>query len=213
MIKDRRFILAVFLIFAGVVILLLKAIVWVLGLIPVLAGIVFFFISRKGWLQKLALIFGTVVLTFCSLVLGAYLRGDKAFEEIHFSNNFRGRVRILYSKDCGINPLKHGDWAIIEVDTNSILLIRRAGRRVYTRTKFFLLDDDGGKTEIESIGKLVDFKGKTCVLNYPPLHFEGFDANVQDYTLLRKQTGVSNKIDERELDSLTIAKLRECQGG
>jgi len=195
----------------GAILLITKSMFWFCGLLFTLVAIILILLSKNGWVNKLIWAIVVIIVTFICFMLGFYLRGANAFEEFYFSSKFNGKVRILYSKDCGIVPEKKGDWTIINVDTNHVLIIKRENRRVYTQSKFFLVDENGNKTEIKRITKQSDFKNEISILHDYTGSYKDYDVNIQDFILMRSVRDIPSNEEISRIDSLSLAKLIDCK--
>lgn len=207
---NKRFIIGLLFALAGALLLLTKSIFWILGLLPTLIGLVLIFASKIKLGKKLIWTAVTLVVTFICLGFGIYFRGDRALEEFYFSSKFNGKVRILYTKNCGTIPEKKGDWAIINVDTNHVLVIKREHRRVFTFSKFFIVDETGNKTELKCINKPSDFKNGILILDYFTGKYPDYDVNVQDYSLMRTTNDLPTDEENKMIESSAWNKLKEC---
>jgi hypothetical protein len=177
---NRKFIIGLLFVFAGALFLLVKAIFWICGFLPIITGLILILVSEIKSGKKLIWTAVTLLIICICLGLGIYFRGYRALEEFYFSSKFSGKVRVLYAKNCGIVPDKKGDWTIINVDTNHVLVIKRDNRRVFTLSKFFIVDETGNKTELKCIEKPSDFTNEPLILNNFNGSYVGYDVNIQD---------------------------------
>lgn len=207
----NKFNIGIIFLLVGLVVLLLKSIFWILGMLIIIIGIILILISKNNWKIKFLWISISLIVTFIFLVIGINLRSSKIKEEIHFSSKLSGRVRILYDNESGIIPTMNGEWSIINVDTNRVLIIKRNERRVIVETKFFIVDEKGIKTPILGINEPNEFREETVVLIDNPSHMINYDVNVQDYTILKKKTDISNKKEINQLDSLSLEKFLQSR--
>jgi hypothetical protein len=212
MFKSKKFKVCILILLLGNLILALDYVIWVVGLIPVIVGLIITLTLNTIWWKRILMFLSAVVISACIMFSGIYFRGDKAFEEIHFSSNFSGRVRILYNPECGITPQKTKEnWDIIEVDNNSVIMIKRHKRRIFTKSKYFLVDEDGNKNEIQEFGKNSDFNGEISVIRHAPGHYKDYDINIQDYTLITNQKDIKTDSLLKLLDARTERKIIDCQ--
>ena len=195
----------------GGLFLLIKSAIWILGLLFILIGIILIVFVKNKWKIKLLWISISLIISFIMLIFGIYIRQEYSFEKIYFSSSSSGRVRILYDQESGLVPIKNDNWSIIKVDTNHIVIIKREARRVITKFKFYLINNDGIEKEIESGYYPCDFKDKTMVMIDNPKNWNKYDVNIQDFTLMRKASDISSIIELKQLDSLSFAKLLECR--
>jgi hypothetical protein len=207
--ENKKFIIGLFFALVGVLLLLIQSRFWICGLLFTLIGLILILISNKKWLQKITWTIGVVVVTFIFLGFGMSLRGAKAFEEIYFSSKFSGKVRILYAKDCGISPEKKGDWTIINVDTNHVIIVKRENRRVFTQWKFFIVDENGNKTLVNGINKATDFKNEISVLDNYTGYYNDRDVNIQDFILMRIADDLPSESENKRIELFALDKLRE----
>lgn len=207
--QNRKFIIGVAFTLIGFLIFLCKSFLMIFGFLFSAIGIIFILISKKIWLQKLIWTTVIIIMTYCFYMFGVYRLGAKALEEIYFSSNFKGKVRILYAKDCGITPEKRGDWSIINVDTNHVLVIKRENRRVFTKKKYFIVDENGNKTSLQSISDPADFKSEITILNNYTGHYKDRDINIQEYILMHDANDLPSVAENKRIELLALEKLRE----
>lgn len=211
MIRTKKFIFSILFSIVGYIILIIRSPVFILGLIPILIGLILFFSIKTSWKRKLSSISILVILLFIFVISGIISNGHYSCEEIHFSNNFNGRVRILYDKECGITPQRKGYWTVINVDTSSVILIKRKGRRVLTMTKFFFTDDSGLEKEIQD-SEEDNVPGQQYIIQkHPPMFYNDRDINVQDYTLIRVDKPILQDTSLKKLNRSASVIIKQCK--
>lgn len=212
MFKSKISIFSLLFLVIGNIILCLKIEFGLLGVIPIIIGLTLSTVIKTKWWKKAILIFVGILLMIITSSIGMYNRGNKSLEEIHFSENFSGQVRILYDTECGLTPEKQGKWDVVKIDTTDVLIIKRFGRRIFTFTKFYQIDKNGNKTELSEITDANQYKGGTTVLIHNSGRYSDFkNTNIQDYTLIKNKNDLATKKESEILNSKAYKKIQNCK--
>jgi len=196
----------------GLVVLLIQSVLYLAGFILIIVGIILILVSKVRFLKKGISTLIVIIVTIGSFLLGLYFRGETAFEKFYFSSKFSGHVKILYSDKYGLVPKKEGDWSLINIDTNHLLIIKSFNNRVLGWNKFYIVGDNGSITEIFKIKNIQEFTNSTCVLRGKSSHYNEFDVNILDLTLLRSLKDVPSPKENQRIDSIAYSRITELEG-
>lgn len=150
------FYIGIFLLAVGTFGLTLAVFFAVLGLPVFIIGLILVLISKSTWKQKIipiALsIFG--VLAFWPIWIYANSVGPEIFL---VPNDYRGRVNIIYKKNCGIPLKKTNEGLIYTIPTDGILILDGKQENGIIEHSYFLVDEFGTRKELPKMD-VRDFK-------------------------------------------------------
>jgi hypothetical protein len=118
-----------------------------IGLPVFIVGIVLIFISKKSWKHKLILIAVFIVGIFAFWPIWRELNSVGP-ETFLIPNDYRGKASVIYKKGCGINLEKTNDTLIYNIPENGILILDGEQEYGLIEHTYFLVDDNGNRTEL-----------------------------------------------------------------
>ncbi|WP_394974094.1 DUF6843 domain-containing protein [uncultured Croceitalea sp.] len=142
----------------------------IIGLPVFIIGVILVLVSlKKTWKQRLIPIgiFLVGIIAFWPIWIGINTIGSEAFL---ISNNYRGRVNIIYKKDCGIQLEKTKEGLIYKIPNDGILILDKEQKYGFIDHKYYLVDQNGNQTELPKMD-VRDFNEEWTLeknLNEPP---------------------------------------------
>ena len=210
----------------------------IIGLPIFVIGIVLILISKKTWKQKLIPIglFIVGIIAFWPIWRNINTVGPETFL---IPNDYRGRVNIIHKKNCGILLEKTENGLIYEIPNDGILLLSNDQKYGFIDHKYYLIDQNGKKTELPKMD-VRDFNEKWTLEknpNEPPRDKLGifhWGRTGSMGKMIDQNGDVSNKNDlytfnefyistysdltekfnfkyEREFDSIRDIKIKKCK--
>jgi len=206
--------------------------IFVVGIIMVLLSI------KKTWKQRL-------------IPIGIFIVGIVAFwpiwntintvgpERFLIPENYRGKVNIIYKKNCGIQLEKTDEGLVYEIPNDGILLLSNEQKYGIIDHKYYLIDENGNKTELPKMD-VRDFNEKWTLEKNPnepsrdKLGVFHWGRSGSTGEMIDENGEVSNKDDlytfsefyvstysdlsdkfgfkyERKFDSIMEDKIKECK--
>ena len=210
----------------------------IIGLPIFVIGIILILISKKTWKQK-------------TITIGLFIIGIIAFwpiwrnintvgpETFLIPNDYRGRVNIIYKKDCGSLLEKTEKGLIYEIPNDGILLLSNDQKYGFIDHKYYLINKNGERTELPKMD-VRDFNEEWTLEknpNEPPRDKLGvfhWGRTGSMGRMIDQNGDVSNKDDlytfnefyistysdltekfnfkyERKFDSIRDIKIKECE--
>lgn len=115
--------------------------VFVIGVILVLVSL------KKTWKQRLIPIgiFIVGIIAFWPIWRGINTVGPEVFV---IPENYRGRVNIIYKKDCGIELEKTEEGLVYKIPNDGILILDKKQKYGFIDHKYYLVDQNGKQIEL-----------------------------------------------------------------
>lgn len=120
----------------------------IIGLPIFIIGLILILVSLKmSWKQRL-------------IPIGLFIIGIVAFwpiwramnsvgpEVFLIPENYRGRVNIIYKKECGIDLEKNEDGLVYKIPKDGILILDKEQKYGFIEHSYYLIDDNGDRTEL-----------------------------------------------------------------
>jgi len=117
------------------------------GLPSFICGLILVLLSKRTWTKKLIVI-GSFILTI-ALFWPIWTKVNSIGPETFLiPKNYRGKVNVIYKKNCGtlLKKTKEG-WAYVIPD-DGILLLSNEQKYGIINQRYFLVDSNGRKTEL-----------------------------------------------------------------
>ena len=149
--RDWKFTIGIILtIFWSVVIGFLHiGVIYLFGipLVGLVLGFIFIWISKKSIKKK------TLWTTLCIPIIVAtffvsYKIGKAEPESFLIPQNYRGQIVVFYNEKCGQEPVYENGRRIYNIPESGILITKIKENRGYLDRKFYLLDENGNRSEI-----------------------------------------------------------------
>ncbi|WP_204346601.1 DUF6843 domain-containing protein [Psychroserpens algicola] len=119
----------------------------IIGLPVFIVGIILILISKKAGKQKIVPIglFVIVIIAYWPIWTNINTVEPETFL---IPNDYRGRVNIIYKKDCGILLEKTDNGLTYKIPNDGILLLSNEQKYGFINHKYYLVDKEGKKTEL-----------------------------------------------------------------
>ena len=211
----------------------------IIGLPVFIVGIILVLVSlKKSWKHRL-------------IPIGLFILGIVAFwpiwrainsvgpEIFLISENYRGRVNIVYKKGCGINLEKSKEGLVYKIPNDGILILDKEQKYGFIEHTYYLIDQNGVRTELPKMD-VRDFNEEWTLEKNPKepprdklgvFHWgrtgsmgrmidENGEVSNQDdlYTYsefyVSTYSDLSDRFDfkyERKFDSIRDSKIKQCK--
>jgi len=202
----------------------------VIGLPIFILGIILITVSKRTWKQKL-------------IPIGLFIIGIVAFwpiwtkinsigpETYLISENYRGRIHIIYGEDCGTELIEKENRLIYRIPDDGILIVNKEIKFGIIDHEYYLVDQNGTQTELPKMDvrdfneeytleknpnepsrdKLGIFGNSTGTVGDTQGTSDGYkfqEFYVSTYSDLRKEFNFKYN---RKFDSISEVKLNGCR--
>jgi len=119
----------------------------IIGLPIFIVGIALILITKRTWKKKLIPIgiFIVAIILFWPIWTSINTVGPETFL---IPKDFRGRINIIYKKDCGILLEKTDQGLVYEIPIDGILVLRNEHKYGIIEHQYHLVDENGNRTEL-----------------------------------------------------------------
>jgi hypothetical protein len=206
--KDYLFYLSCVLVVSSIVLFHINMLMEGFGILLFLVGLIMLIFSRKRVLNKLLFILLFIAIGTIGFLSGSIFQGNKALDKIYISDNVNGRVRIIFSRNCGTIPNQENNWNIINI-TDNIIIVKRLQESILYRSNYFLVTTNGGKSKLKKISDIKEFDGQPSVIEYNPRHWKNDQVNIHDFLIIKDKSTIRD--NESILDSLSHVLISKCK--
>lgn len=206
--------------------------IFVIGIVLVLASL------KKTWKQRLVPIglFILGIVAFWPIWRAINTVGPETFLILE---NYRGQVNIIYKNDCGVQLEKTEEGLVYVIPEDGILIINDKQKYGIIDHKYFLVDQNGNRTELPKMD-VRDFNEEWTTEknpNEPPrdklgvFHWgrtgstgiirneNGIETNQDEHYTFKEfyistYSNLTDKFNfkyEREFDSVRDSKVKDCK--
>jgi len=119
----------------------------IIGLPIFILGIILVLLSRTTWKRRLVTIGVFIALVF--VFWPVWLRINKIGPEVFLiPDDYRGRITIIFKKDCGINLEKTKEGLVYDIPNDGILLLSNEQKYGIIDHTYYLVDENGNRNEL-----------------------------------------------------------------
>jgi hypothetical protein len=120
----------------------------IIGLPVFVIGIILIFVAKKTWKQKLIPIglFIVGIIIFWPIWTKINSVGPETYL---ISENYRGKINIIYGEYCGKELIEENSRLIYEIPDDGILIVNKELKYGIVNHEYYLVDENGTRTKLQ----------------------------------------------------------------